>query len=61
MENNNYQSTHHVKIPKGADAEKIIREHSKLTQEALDSIGECEPWQNLWAYWVREYIPNPNK
>lgn len=42
MENNNAQQTHHLKIPRWADAEKIIREHSKLTQEALDSIGELE-------------------
>jgi hypothetical protein len=61
MENKDIHSTHHLHIPKWADAEKIIREHSKLTQEALDSIGETEPWQCFWAYWVREYVQNPNK
>lgn len=61
MENKDIHSTHHIKLPKGADAKKIIREHSKLTQEALDSIGELEAGQNLGVYGAREYVKNPNK
>jgi len=53
MENSNYQSTHHIKVPKGADAEKIIRETVKEVDTELnrikrmdnDEMMEIEKWQ----------------
>ena len=57
MENNNYQSTHHLHIPKWADAEKIIKETTKVDKELRrvkrmddDEMREIENWQQFVGY-----------